>query len=218
MSSFCRCSAIPRLELGKAGQVGGRGRDQMCAGGWRWTGLSEEAQERAHSPAGDRKGTWAQRLRRWIRGHRDTTEEVGCPGTAGRVPGLWARPALSGREASAFPAQVPDREGLPAPGRRCGSPLTAGHHGSLQRSVRGLRSAPWWPVVYLERQANCRASRWPPFVPGTPAPRHVVAVATTDEGVAFGFCFLQSPHSTPLSCRVIAMSPVDWFTLYIRRP
>lgn len=42
---------------------------------------------------------------------------------------------------------------------------------------------------------------------------HVVAVGTA-EGVAFGFCFLQAPHSAPLSSWVIATSPVDWSALY----
>lgn len=143
MSGFCRSSAIPRVELGKAGWVGGRGRDQKCAGGWTWKGLSEEAQERPHGRAGDRKGTWAQSLRRWIGGHRETVEEVACPGTA--LPLAWAVGAAGPgrREASTFPAQVPDQGGVPAPGRCCGDPLTAGHRESLQRSVGRLRSAPW---------------------------------------------------------------------------
>lgn len=43
LSGFCRCSAVPRLELITSGHVGERGRDEIWD--WGWKELCDEVEE-----------------------------------------------------------------------------------------------------------------------------------------------------------------------------
>lgn len=189
--SLCRCSATPRFD----NSIWACWRQIRWGPGWGWTDSLRRQRDHPNPQLRDGGGTWAQGASRWVWG---TWRPEGgfLPGSFPDSCQGWGVAGPLAGEASAFPAQCPSQEGLPAPGAGAQQ-----HPASLASRGRGQRPVLFGATVACHLvgvAGDVHCGHWSPSAPQSPAPERVLAVGT-EAGVTFGFRFPRFPPCTPSS-------------------